>query len=85
MSSLRRNVMLLQRGRALRSVLARPLVSTCQLRAFDRGTGGGGDNKDHKCPDCGAPMVSISKLQIGARFFECKGNAKTYLRIKLLR
>jgi len=53
-------------------VLTRPLVSTCQLRAFDRGTSGGGDNKDHKCPDCGAPMVSISKLQIGARFFECK-------------
>lgn len=36
------------------------------------GFNGGGSGGSHKCPECGSPMVQVSKLQIGARFFECK-------------
>lgn len=45
-------------------------VTTC-VSNFG-GSDGGHSDGTHKCPDCGAPMVQVSKLQIGARFYECK-------------
>ena len=56
--------------RRLEFVPVRCLSVSAQCANFD-GSGGNGTNK---CPECGAPMVAVSKVQIGARFFECKGN-----------
>merc|ERR1711937_926518 len=54
--------------RRLEFVPVRCLSVSAQCANFD-GSGGNGTNK---CPECGAPMVAVSKVQIGARFFECK-------------
>jgi len=54
--------------RRLEFIPVRCLSVSAQCANFD-GSGGNGTNK---CPECGAPMIAVSKVQIGARFFECK-------------
>lgn len=43
-------------------------LSVTSVKLYD----GPGKGDGHNCPDCGAPMFPVSKVQIGARFFECK-------------